>query len=61
VIECVPDVSFDVAKVATPLLLSGPVPSIVVPSRKVIVPVGVAPAGMLPVLATAAVHVTVVP
>src|SRR5436305_157792 len=42
-------------KVATPLLLSVPVPSVVVPSRKVTVPVGVP----LPdVAATVAVNVT---
>jgi hypothetical protein len=34
-------VSVDVAKVATALAFSVPVPSIVVPSRKVAVPVGV--------------------
>jgi hypothetical protein len=39
--ECVPTVSVDVAKVATALAFSVPVPSIVVPSRKVAVPVGV--------------------
>jgi hypothetical protein len=41
VIECVPTVSVDVVNVATPLLFSVPVPSVVVPSRKVAVPVGV--------------------
>ena len=41
VIECVPTVSVDVANVATPLPFSVPVPSIVVPSRKVTIPVGV--------------------
>ena len=40
-IECVPTVSVDVVKVATPLLFNVPVPSAVVPSRKVTVPVGV--------------------
>jgi len=40
VIECVPTVSVDVVKVATPLLFNVPVPSAVVPSRKVTVPVG---------------------
>ena len=39
-IECVPTVSVDVVKVATPLLFNVPVPSAVVPSRKVTVPVG---------------------
>ena len=41
VIECVPTVSVDVAKVATPPPFSVPVPSVVAPSRKVTVPVGV--------------------
>jgi len=41
VIECVPTVSVDVPKVATPLPFSVPVPSVVAPSRKVTVPVGV--------------------
>src|SRR6202171_1559498 len=41
VIECVPTVSVDVAKVATPLPFSVPVPRVVAPSRKVTVPVGV--------------------
>jgi len=41
VIECVPTVSVDVVKVATPWLFNVPVPSVVVPSRKVTVPVGV--------------------
>jgi hypothetical protein len=41
VIECVPTASVEVVKVATPLLFSVPVPSAVVPSRKVTVPVGV--------------------
>lgn len=40
-IECVPTVSVDVIKVATALLLSVPVPSVAVPSRKVMLPVGV--------------------
>jgi len=57
VIECVPTVSVDVANVATPLPFSVPVPSIVVPSRKVTIPVGVP---LLPGL-TVAVHVTGVP
>jgi hypothetical protein len=41
VIECVPTVSVDVVKVATALLFSVPLPIVVVPSRKVTVPVGV--------------------
>jgi len=41
VIECVPTVSVDVVKVATPPLFKVPVPRTVVPSRKVTVPVGV--------------------
>jgi hypothetical protein len=41
VIECVPTVSVDVAKVATALLFRVPVPSEVAPSRKLAVPVGV--------------------
>jgi hypothetical protein len=41
VIECVPTVSVDVVKVATPWLFNVPVPSAVVPSRKVTVPIGV--------------------
>lgn len=41
VIKCAPTVSTDVVKVATPLVFSVPVPSVVVPSRKVTVPVGV--------------------
>jgi hypothetical protein len=41
VIECVPTVSNDVAKVATPLLFNVPVPSVVAPSWKVTLPVGV--------------------
>lgn len=60
-IECVPTVSFDVATVAAPLLFRAPVPSAVVPSKKVIVPVGAAPGGVPPVLATTAVHVTIAP
>ena len=40
-IECVPTVSVDDVKVATPLLFNVPVPRVVVPSRKVTVPVGV--------------------
>ena len=36
-----PTVSVDVVKVATALLFSAPVPSVVVPSRKATVPVGV--------------------
>lgn len=56
VMECTPAVSIDVVKVATPLLFRVPVPSVVVPSRKTTVPVGVPP---LP--ATVAVNVTAVP
>jgi hypothetical protein len=40
VIECVPTVSIELAKVAIPLLFNVPVPSVVVPSRKLTVPVG---------------------
>jgi hypothetical protein len=39
--ECVPTVSVDVVKVATALAFSVPIPSVVAPSRKVAVPVGV--------------------
>jgi hypothetical protein len=41
VIECVPTVSVDVVKLATPLPFNVPAPSAVVPSRKVSVPLGV--------------------
>jgi hypothetical protein len=41
VIECVPTVSDDVVKVATPLLFSIPPPRVVAPSRTATVPVGV--------------------
>jgi hypothetical protein len=41
VIECVPAVSVEVVNVATAALFSIPVPSVIVPSRKVTVPVGV--------------------
>jgi hypothetical protein len=41
VIECVPTVSIDVVKVATPMLFNVPLPSVFVPSRKVTIPVGV--------------------
>jgi hypothetical protein len=41
VTECVPTVSVEVVKVATALLFNVPVPSMVVPSRKATVPVGV--------------------
>jgi hypothetical protein len=41
VTECVPTTSVDVVKVVTALLFSVPVPSVVVPSRKVTVPVGI--------------------
>ena len=45
-IECDPTDSVEVLKVATPLLLSVPVPRVVEPSLKVTVPVGVPePAG----------------
>jgi hypothetical protein len=57
VIECAPTVSVDVVKVATLLPFSVPVPRVVVPSRKVTIPVGVP---LLPGL-TVAVHVTGVP
>jgi hypothetical protein len=40
VIECAPSVSADVVKVVTSLPLRVPLPSVVVPSRKVSVPVG---------------------
>jgi hypothetical protein len=53
----VPTVSDDVVNVATALLLSGPVPRVVVPSRKATVPVGVP--GLLDV--TVAVKVTAAP
>ena len=53
---CFPTASVVVAKVATPLPFSVPVPSFVVPSRKVTVPVGLTP---LPV--NVAVKVTDVP
>jgi hypothetical protein len=60
VIECVPTESVDVVKVATwapPTVLKVPVPSAVVPSLKVTVPVG----GIAPVVVTVAVKVTVTP
>jgi hypothetical protein len=41
VTECVPTASVDVVKVATPLPFNAPVPRVVVPSRKVTIPVGV--------------------
>ena len=41
VMECAPTVSVDVVKVATAPLFSVPLPSVVVPSKKVTVPVGV--------------------
>lgn len=41
VMECVPTVSIEIVKVAIPLLFRVPVPSVVVPSRKVTEPVGV--------------------
>jgi hypothetical protein len=56
-IEWVPPVSVDIVKLATPLLFNVPVPSAVVPSRKLTVPVGIP---LLPDL-TVAVHVTGVP
>lgn len=53
---CVPSASAAVVNVFTPLAFSAPVPRVVVPSRKVIVPVGV------PVVAVrVAVSVTGVP
>lgn len=57
VMECVPTVSVEIVKVALPPLFSVPVPSVIVPSRKVIAPVGVP----LPVEVTVAVNVTGVP
>jgi hypothetical protein len=57
VMECVPTVSVEIAKVALPPLFSVPMPSVIVPSRKVIAPVGVP----LPVEVTVAVNVTGVP
>ena len=57
VIECAPAVSIEVARVATPLLFSVPVPIVFVPSMKATVPVGVP---LLPAM-TVAVHVTAVP
>ena len=53
--ECVPAVSAEVANVAMPLLFRDPVPSAVVPSKNVTVPVGV------PVAVTVAVSVTTPP
>ena len=52
-----PTASVDVVKVARPLLFNVPVPSAVVPSRNVTVPVGAPPLTGL----TVAVHVTSVP
>ena len=40
-IECVPTVSVEVVKVATPMPFNVPVPRVAVPSRKVTAPVGV--------------------
>jgi hypothetical protein len=57
VIECVPTASVDVVRVATPPLFNVPVPSVVVPSRNVTVPVGAPP---MPGL-TVAVHVNGIP
>jgi hypothetical protein len=57
VIECPPAVKVDVANVATPEEFNVPVPSAVVPSLNVTVPVGVE----VPVGVTVAVNVTAVP
>jgi len=57
VIECVPTASVEIVKVVLPPLLNVPMPSVTVPSRKVIAPVGVP----LPVEVTVAVNVTGVP
>jgi hypothetical protein len=56
---CIPVVSDEVVRAATPEPLSEPVPSTVVPSLKVTVPVGVPVAGAVAV--TVAVKVTVWP
>jgi hypothetical protein len=57
VMECVPTVSIEIVRVALPPLFSVPVPRVIVPSRKVIAPVGVP----LPVEVTVAVNVTGAP
>jgi hypothetical protein len=57
--ECVPAVSAEVASVAAPLLFSDPVPSAVVPSKNVTVPVGVPVPGAIAV--KVAVSVTIPP
>jgi len=57
VIECVPTVSVEIVKVAVPPLLRVPMPSVVGPSRKLTVPVGVP---LLPDVTVAA-NVTDVP
>jgi hypothetical protein len=57
VTECAPTVSVEIVKVALPPLLRVPMPSVVVPSRKLTVPVGVP---LLPDV-TVAVNVTDIP
>jgi hypothetical protein len=58
VIECIPTARFEVVNVATPEPFSVPVPSVLVPSMNVTVPVGVVP----PVGGTTvAVNVTLLP
>ena len=57
--ECVPAVSEEVANVATPLLFTELVPSTVVPSKKVTVPVATPVPGAIAL--TVAVSVTVAP
>jgi hypothetical protein len=57
VTECMPTVRIEIVKMAAPLEFSFPVPSVVVPSRKLTVPVGVP---LLPEV-TVAVNVTGVP
>jgi hypothetical protein len=57
VTECVPTVSVEIVKVALPPLLRVPMPSVVVPSRKLTAPVGVP----LPPDVTVAVNVTDIP
>jgi len=59
VIECVPFTSVEIANVAFRLLLSVPLPSVVLPSLNVTVPVGVPAPGALAV--TVAVNVTMSP
>jgi hypothetical protein len=55
--ECAPTVSVEIVKVALPPLFRVPMPSVIAPSRKFIVPVGVP----LPAEVTVAVNVTGVP